>query len=940
MLRRWVEHAFALGWTCIRSHADGNGHVAIDEHAKSAYRPTLEECLAHAEVGGNVEVLLHESDLMQVDAEVDAAGPWSTPGEHEGACLSRSASGGLHAVYQSPAEVPQHRWIRAAPSVDILTKGVWPLPGCTRKGTKRKPSGTWVALSEPVAPGPAPAWISEALPQEKSPKQRAPSRRFDPGLAGPWAISALSQELAGVANTRAGGGRAHAQMMSSGARLGQIIGAGLLDRESVIEQLIAAAVSAGWEEREARRCASDAVEFGTKNPRGPAELPDIEIVNGAAAEAQRERAKGTPETSASAAPPEPNQDQLPSDSPPEPEPPEDIATLDDALALLQQATEANDSALLFKHARALASLSVADQAMFLQDAKRAFKEVLAKTELKRAIEDQRRARAKDVEQEKVVAAKLRRAARHAKTEQAIHEAAIKSGRRRINLYDEAGIKREPKAVHDDAVAALVAGNDPVRLFVRGGNPVRVGEDEEGQPGIVQLEEKELQAEMIDRAIFMGRSRSGEAEPVDPPPSIIRTLLGCGNLPFSKIVGFVRSPVFRPDGSVLCAAGYDKATGLFYCADSRLVVPPVSAAPSPDEVRDARGQILEIFSQFPFVGEASRANACGLLLTTFLQPIVDDNRPLGAVTAREAGSGKGLITESCARVATGCVPKITRFTREDEFEKKIAHRLAVGTRFIQIDNAKRRLESETLESALTSRRFSDRTFGHNDSGFDVPQDATWCVTGNNLELGTEIARRSYLIELNAGVPHPEDRAGPQPGQIFKRLPEWVMANRGRLIWAVLTLGRAWWAAGHPLAKLPPFGNFERWQEVVGGVLEVAGIPGFLANRSRLRTEQDEEGRQWAAFIRAIRDAIGREPFTAKALALGLSKHEAIGSALPDELASVLGRDDFVQRLGQCLRKMVGRRFGANGMRIVRLEDDAHEKVAQWRIAVGEEDPDAS
>src|SRR5690606_6425876 len=117
--------------------------------------------------------------------------------------------------------------------------------------------------------------------------------------------------------------------------------------------------------------------------------------------------------------------------------------------------------------------------------------------------------------------------------------------------------------------------------------------------------------------------------------------------------------------------------------------------------------------------------------------------------------------------------------------------------------KQRIESATLESIITSRRHQDRILGHNDRGFDVPQDAVWALTANHPEFGSEMARRSYTISLDPQHAHPEDRRGPRPGEEFKRLEPWVREHRGRLIWAALTLSRAWWVAGKPKPDLPPF-----------------------------------------------------------------------------------------------------------------------------------------
>ena len=59
-----------------------------------------------------------------------------------------------------------------------------------------------------------------------------------------------------------------------------------------------------------------------------------------------------------------------------------------------------------------------------------------------------------------------------------------------------------------------------------------------------------------------------------------------------------------------------------------------------------------------------------------------------------------------------------------------------------------------------------------------------------------------------------------------------------MWAALTLIRAWIAAGRPKGK-KTLGKFEGWAEVMGGILQVAGVPGFLDQLEAFRERDDPE-----------------------------------------------------------------------------------------------------
>ncbi len=69
-----------------------------------------------------------------------------------------------------------------------------------------------------------------------------------------------------------------------------------------------------------------------------------------------------------------------------------------------------------------------------------------------------------------------------------------------------------------------------------------------------------------------------------------------------------------------------------------------------------------------------------------------------------------------------------------------------------------------------------------------------------------------------------------------LNTWVRANRARLVAACLTLCQAWIAAGRPRGQRS-IGSYENWAGVIGGILETAGIDGFLGNIEEMMAASD-------------------------------------------------------------------------------------------------------
>jgi hypothetical protein len=92
---------------------------------------------------------------------------------------------------------------------------------------------------------------------------------------------------------------------------------------------------------------------------------------------------------------------------------------------------------------------------------------------------------------------------------------------------------------------------------------------------------------------------------------------------------------------------------------------------------------------------------------------------------------------------------------------------------------------------------------------------------------------------------------QPWRGWFRHPDligWVRANRSRLVAGCLTLCRAWIAAGRPRGQRS-IGSYESWAQTLGGVLEVAGIEGFLGNLDEMIEASDSEGAVWRRFVSA-------------------------------------------------------------------------------------------
>jgi hypothetical protein len=163
-----------------------------------------------------------------------------------------------------------------------------------------------------------------------------------------------------------------------------------------------------------------------------------------------------------------------------------------------------------------------------------------------------------------------------------------------------------------------------------------------------------------------------------------------------------------------------------------------------------------------------------------------------------------------------------------------------------------------------------------------------------------------------------------------------------------LARAWFTAGRPQPNLTPVGSFEDWSTMVGGILQHAGVEGFLANSDQLYEQADIESVQWEAFLKTLDRVLHGESFMvsqvwecmnsktfdadAKQTVL-TNRAEELRAALPDFIAQAMDREGFFkQRLGFAFGEHVGRRYGDAQVRIERDADDLHGKVARWKVVL--------
>ena len=457
----------------------------------------------------------------------------------------------------------------------------------------------------------------------------------------------------------------------------------------------------------------------------------------------------------------------------------------------------------------------------------------------------------------------------------------------------------------DALKALQGANNPPVLFVRAGQLVVVQTDEHGRRSILPVTEAHLRGRLDRVADFHRVLASGESKPVAPPLDVVRDLLALGpeQWRFPPLTGVSSCPLVRPDGTIVTTEGYDAKLQVYY-ADQGLQLPPIPDRPTKQDVGKALDWIDHALGDFPFRGEADRANAIAMLLTPLIRYALPRPAclPLFLVDAPQSGTGKTLLAQVLATLATGDTAALRAAPRdEDEWRKCLLSVLRAGTNLVVFDDVATTLSAPALAGVITAHRWSDRVLGQT-AELALPVNTLFVATGNNLAVGGDLPRRSVWVRLDAKSPRPWQ------GRDFRHplLERWVLRHRGELLSALLTLVRAWFAAGRPKGQAPSLLSFGPWCQMTAGILTHAGIAGFLGNAEQLW--QDPETTGWAAFLRALWKRFGRQPFTTAELADRVEFDADLRGTLPDELA---GQRDQ-RRWGRALSSQCERRFILGGV----------------------------
>jgi hypothetical protein len=495
-------------------------------------------------------------------------------------------------------------------------------------------------------------------------------------------------------------------------------------------------------------------------------------------------------------------------------------------------------------------------------------------------------------------------------------------------------------VVDAAEAALLA-NDPHVMFVRGGALMHLAQENlppDEQKGAVRRAKGAVTLKVVgphwlsdrlDRAAtfekYDGRTKSWRR--VDCPATVAERLLARVDAWKAPVLqAIVQAPTLRRDGSILAAHGYDPDTGLYLTGEGPW--PPIPDKPTRRHAERARSLLAKRFDTFPFESEsapvpngADRSVLLAAILTVLVRWRLPA-APLFGFDAPTPGTGKSLLADSVSILATGCRASAMAYTGDpDELRKRLTAALLAGDTLLFLDNIKAPLTGDALCSMVTQASLKDRILGASRI-VELPTTCTLLASGNNLTALDDMARRVLFARIDAKVERPEERRF--KGDFLAEL----LAARGELVAAALTILRAHVTAGQPAHGGAPFGGFEEWDETVRAPLIWAGADDPLGVRERLR-EADPETAQLGALLMAWHGVLGEQPATLQG-ALAMQGEAGVDCPVGIAAMQITGDRDSdrinSRGLGRFISKHVGRPI--DGLRFERGVERGGSQM--WRV----------
>jgi hypothetical protein len=299
---------------------------------------------------------------------------------------------------------------------------------------------------------------------------------------------------------------------------------------------------------------------------------------------------------------------------------------------------------------------------------------------------------------------------------------------------------------------------------------------------------------------------------------------------------LRGPGWHPDVGILINGPESEPT---------IASPTGGGGPAMDRLPP---HLRTLLRGFCFRNDADVANTIGIMLTGLLiNHFVLAGKPIALVDGNQPGLGKTLLIRTIGVVLDNLDPCLLHFTQDDEeLQKRICATLQNSRQSVLlIDNAKVRsgrvVTSPTIEANSMAPQVTLRILGKSEN-FTRPNDVLWALTMNDTRISPDLVSRGLPIQL-AYEGKPEDRTFEGPDPI-----SYAREHRQHILGELAGIVIRWNQLGRPLGQCSH--RLHQWAARIGGMLELAGLPEFLANAGTAAASFNMELDELAALAEAV------------------------------------------------------------------------------------------
>ncbi|RMF09212.1 MAG: hypothetical protein D6763_08215 [Alphaproteobacteria bacterium] len=388
-------------------------------------------------------------------------------------------------------------------------------------------------------------------------------------------------------------------------------------------------------------------------------------------------------------------------------------------------------------------------------------------------------------------------------------------------------------------AAALARELQGRAYQKGGLLVRI--KDEGRNARIEIITPAKFVSFIEQFARLRKRRAdGTERPATMSIDVARQLM-CADpmlelLPELETVSHSSILVLDEEDLRVVDQGYDPITKTYVAAGGSL--PELS-------LDEAEALLLGLFGETTFETAGDKARLMAMLLTPALRfsGLIQGHVPIHVAEADQSQSGKTYLQKVIAAVYREKMATITlRKGGVGSFEESVGGQLIKGSRFIQIDNVRGNINSQSFESLITGDTYSARVPYSGDVEVD-PSRCMFFISSNGFTTTTDLMNRSCITRIRK-----------REGFEYRDILSDVRQDQDRYLAAVYAVVQHWHAQGCPRTEETGH-DFREWVQSLDWIVQkVFGLAPLMDGH---RECQERTATPDLAFLRALCLAVDQQ-----------------------------------------------------------------------------------